>query len=82
MDNIGQIIKHLREINGMTQKELGRLTNVRQGTISMIECGQSLPSWGLAQRLANLFQMSLVELLSYDIPPVAEQSPTRALELA
>lgn len=48
----------------------------------MIECGQSLPSWGLAQRLANLFQMSLVELLSCDIPPVDQPEPTRALELA
>ena len=65
----------------MTQEELGRLANVRQGTISMIECGHCLPSWRLAQRLATLFEMSLPELLSYRVGIHQSTKPTVA-ELA
>lgn len=71
MSNIGQTVKHLRESRGWTQEELGRRANVRQGTISMIECGQSLPSWGLAEKLAALFEMPLHELVAYNIPEPA-----------
>ena len=60
----GAIIKELREQNSMTQSELAERLGVSDKAVSKWETGRGYPDITLLQPIADVFQISVVELLS------------------
>lgn len=60
----GNIIKALREKNGLTQKQLADMLIVSDKTVSKWETGKGLPDISLIESLAKALGVSLAELLS------------------
>jgi putative transcriptional regulator len=65
---ISNNIRKLRFHNDeMTQQELSKKTGVTRQTIVAIENGKYSPSLELAFRIAEVFQLKLEEVFSYEI---------------
>lgn len=64
--NYGEIIKSLRKKYKMTQSELGNIISVGKTAICNYETGYSTPSVAIMKKIANAFDLSLVEFLTYD----------------
>ncbi|MDD5899696.1 MAG: helix-turn-helix domain-containing protein [Lachnospiraceae bacterium] len=60
----GAMIKELREQNSMTQSELAERLGVSDKAVSKWETGRGYPDITLFQPIADVFQISVVELLS------------------
>ena len=60
---LGDKIKLYRENKKMTQKDIAKILEVSAGTISKYESGSLEPSIKLFKRLANIFEISIDELL-------------------
>lgn len=63
--NYGKIIKSLRIKHKLTQSELGDRISVGKTAISNYETGYSIPSAHILEDLASIFDMTLIEFLSY-----------------
>lgn len=61
--NIGEIIKRHREIEGITQSELGKMLSVSNRAVSKWENGESYPSIELLKPLSSILNVSIKELL-------------------
>jgi transcriptional regulator with XRE-family HTH domain len=61
-------IKELRIENGLTQKELAEKIGVSQGAVYFWEKGINEPTAGYLVSMAELFGVSVDELLSYVVP--------------
>ena len=65
-----QIQNNIRKLrfntNEMTQQQLADAVNVSRQTIVAIEKGNYSPSLELAFKIAGVFNLSLVEVFSYD----------------
>jgi transcriptional regulator with XRE-family HTH domain len=69
-------LRHERLIRGWTQRDLGRLTNIPQPTVSSIERGELAPTDEQLDRLARTLGVeSGFDLL---LPVVAANTPTSA----
>lgn len=55
-------LKLLRELNGWTQRQVARSIRVLTDTVSRWEKGSNIPSPENLDKLAQLFQVSIVEL--------------------
>ena len=64
---ISKIIKEARIKKGMTQQQLADSVYVTRQTISKWETGETIPDIRQCKRLAVLYQMSLDELIDFDI---------------
>jgi len=64
---IGENIKRLRQANNMTQEKLAEYVNVSAPAISKWERGETLPDITMIMPLASYFNVSLDELLGFDI---------------
>ncbi len=80
LDMLGKNIKEYRLEKGLTQKELAENIGVTQGTIHFWEQEINEPSSGYIVKLANYFNISTDELLSYEkrnkdysLPPKLEK---------
>jgi len=60
----GAVIKELREKNKLTQAELAEKLNVSDKTISKWETGKGYPDVSLLEPIAEVFSISLTELMS------------------
>ncbi len=60
----GAVIKELREKLNLTQAELANKLNVSDKTISKWETGKGYPDISLLEPLANVFGISITELIS------------------
>ncbi|MGN1183897.1 MAG: helix-turn-helix domain-containing protein [Oliverpabstia sp.] len=60
----GAVIKELREKNHLTQAELADLLNVSDKTISKWETAKGYPDITLLEPIANVFRISVAELIS------------------
>jgi putative transcriptional regulator len=58
-------VKRLREMLGLTQKELGERVEVSRQAINAIETGKFDPSLWLAHDLAKFFGVSMEELFLF-----------------
>ena len=58
-------VKELREVMGLTQKELGERVSVSRQAINAIETGKFDPSVWLAYDLAKLFGVSIEHLFIF-----------------
>ncbi len=69
--NIGEKIKKYREMQGITQSELGRLLSVSNRAVSKWENGESYPSLELIKPLSEILNVGIKELLA-EKPDVAK----------
>lgn len=60
----GTVIKNLREKHHLTQAELAEKLNVSDKTVSKWETGRGYPDISLLEPIANIFGISIAELLS------------------
>ena len=68
MKDIGKEIRYHREANVYTQSSLAAATGISQQKISYIESGKHPPSLDICIRLADLYGISLDELIGRDRP--------------
>ena len=64
-------LKEHRAGAGINQSQLGEMAHVSRQTISLIERGDYSPSVTLALKLAQIFQVSVEDLFTYE--PEEEQ---------
>ena len=67
----GENLKTLRKNKGITQEELAARLNVVRQTISKWEKGQSVPDAEMLVKLAEIFEVSVSQLLGSPIEPEA-----------
>lgn len=60
---IGTNVKILREIRGISQKELAELANISTGNISHIENGSRQPSLETLYKIADALNVSILNLV-------------------
>lgn len=58
----------LRKVNNLSQEELADRIGVTRQTLSKYETGESLPDIDKCMALANVFGVSLDDLVNYDSP--------------
>lgn len=58
----------LRKSRGMSQEELAECLDVSRQTLSKWETGESLPDIEKCTKLADLFEVSLDDLVNYESP--------------
>ncbi len=63
---LGQRLKQVRQLNGLSQRELGRQAGVTNSNISMIEQGLISPSITSLERLLAVFPMSLEQFFTWN----------------
>ena len=61
--NLGENIKFFRKSSGLTQEALGKLLNGGKSLISNYETGYSTPDISVLIKLADIFNISLDELV-------------------
>lgn len=60
-------LTELRKMHGMTQEELAAKLDVSRQTVSKWEIGESLPDIEKSRTIAELFNVTLDDLVCYDI---------------
>ena len=68
---LNENIKKLRKIKGFTQEELASKLNVTRQTISKWEKGYSVPDAEILEKLAEIFETNVSQLLSGTINQIA-----------
>lgn len=64
--NIGQRLKSLREINGLTQEELGKAIGVNKATVNRYETGVIDIKRTIAIKLAEVLKTTPAHLMGWD----------------
>lgn len=59
MFDLGTLIKKLRKERGITQKKLGDMLGVSEGTISKYEANVSMPPFETMRSIASIFNVSM-----------------------
>lgn len=57
VNDIGVYVKHMREVNQMTQKELSEASGISESTIKAIETDRMHGSIATLSRIAGVFDM-------------------------
>lgn len=70
-------IKQLRTEKGLSQAKLAERLNVHQTAVSQWEKGRTMPDIEIAQRMAELFNVTLDYLLGRDTSPSANSNAIR-----
>ena len=81
MNYINKNIRYLRKKRKMTQPQLGKLVNKSESTIQMWESGFRSPTMGSVQTLANIFDISINDLMTVDLQNVENENIYSQLEI-
>jgi transcriptional regulator with XRE-family HTH domain len=65
--DVGARLKHVRELHGLSQRELARRAGVTNGLISLIEQNRVSPSVGSLKRVLDGVPLSLAEFFTLDL---------------
>ena len=63
---LGERLRLVRELNGLSQRELARRAGVTNSNISLIEQGQISPSVGSLAKLLDAIPLSLAQFFALD----------------
>ena len=77
----GKILKQLRELHNMTQKELADKVQVTPKAISFYELNQREPSNELLKSFSQIFNVSVDYLLGNSYIPKTQETKSKAEEL-
>ena len=78
MTNIAEKLTYYRKKNNLTQAQLGELLHVSAQAISKWENGQAEPGLDMIVKLAEIYRVSIDELLSISPAPIANEGATAA----
>ncbi len=78
--DLGQRLRGLRELHGLSQRELAKRAGVSNAVISLIEQNRNNPSVGMLKKVLAGFPLSLADFFALDLAP-REQVFYRAEEL-
>ncbi|PWC42842.1 MULTISPECIES: cupin domain-containing protein [unclassified Azospirillum] len=67
--DVGARLKQVRELNGLSQRQLAQRAGVTNGTISLIEQNRCSPSISSMRKVLQGIPMTLAEFFSTDLPP-------------
>lgn len=67
----------LRKLNGMSQEQLAEKIGVSRQTLSKYETGEALPDIGKCRALADVFNVSMDDLVNYEKGPEGLNVPPR-----
>src|ERR1044072_6469991 len=70
--DVGARLKHVRELHGLSQRELARRAGVTNGLISLIEQNRVSPSVGSLKKVLDGVPLSLAEVFTLDVTSAAE----------
>ena len=56
----------LRKLNGLSQEELAEKVGISRQTLSKYETGEAVPDIQKCKKLADIFQVSLDDLVNYE----------------
>jgi transcriptional regulator with XRE-family HTH domain len=70
--DVGARLKHVREVHGLSQRELARRAGVTNGLISLIEQNRVSPSVGSLKKVLDGVPMSLAEFFTLDVLSAAQ----------
>jgi transcriptional regulator with XRE-family HTH domain len=73
MEDVGLRLKRLRELHGISQRQLAKRSGVSNAMICLIEKGRTQPSLGLLKNILDTFPVSVAEFFSLEL-----QQPARA----
>src|SRR5262249_26484888 len=65
--DVGARLRSLRQIYGLSQRELARRAGVTNGTISLIELNQTSPQLASLKRILNAFPITVAEFFTFDL---------------
>lgn len=69
MPNIGNRLRELRNMHGLSQRELAKRAGVTNGTISLIEQNRISPSLGSLKKVLDGFPISIADFLTLELKP-------------
>lgn len=78
--DVGSRLKAIRELHGLSQRELAQRAGVTNGTISLIEQNRCSPSVSSLRKVLQGLPMTLAAFFSQDMPP-SDQVFFKASEL-
>lgn len=67
MDDVAQRLRKVRELHGLSQRELAKRSGVSNATISLIEHRQTNPSVGMLKRILDAVPVSMSDFFSMDL---------------
>lgn len=65
---VGEGVKRLRALHGLTQEEFGKIAGVSSMAVSQWENGRAVPRFGVVERIADHFGISKSEILDGEAP--------------
>src|SRR2546430_7556540 len=65
--DVGARLKHVREVHGLSQRELARRAGVTNGLISLIEQNRVSPSVGSLKKVLDGVPLSMAEFFTLDV---------------
>lgn len=68
MDDLGRRLCRVRELHGLSQRQLGKRAGVSNATISLIENDRSSPSLGILKRILDAVPISMAEFFALEMP--------------
>lgn len=74
MLNYGEALKYQREINGYSQSELAKKTQLNQQAISLWESNKRTPSIDYCVKLADFYGITVDELIGRDNIPMKKNA--------
>ena len=69
LPDIGKRLRELRNMHGLSQRELAKRAGVTNGTISLIEQNRISPSMGSLKKVLDGFPISIADFLTLDLKP-------------
>jgi transcriptional regulator with XRE-family HTH domain len=70
VDYLGENLKYLRKINGLTQDELASKLNIKRSAIGAYEEGRATPKISVLQQLTSTFTISLDDIINRPLKEV------------
>lgn len=81
-NQIGKSIKTYRERNKLSQAELAKRIGVSQRNVSYYEKGEHIPPADMLKKLANIFNVSVDELLGIEKPESSDSNSVYCPEIS
>jgi transcriptional regulator with XRE-family HTH domain len=67
VDDLGGRLKRVRELQGLSQRQLARRSGVSNATISLIEHGRTSPSLGILKRILDAVPISISDFFALEL---------------
>jgi transcriptional regulator with XRE-family HTH domain len=67
MDDLGLRLRHIRELNGLSQRALARASGVSNATISLIEHNRTNPSLGMLKKILDSVPISVADFFALEM---------------